>query len=312
MAKANVNVKVALVYTLAVSAASGIWSYSVLSGYLQGLGGSNFKVGLAEGIQGAAQALAAIPAGVGADRSRRDRVLKFAAGLGTLAFAAMLASLLLGARMGSEYASVCVSLGLVGAYNGATNAPLEALFADSTTTSERPRLTTYKFVCRILGSATGPLTALVLFQVVGDTWTLGEQRTVMVIGCACSAFPALLLLLFSDRGALGEAAESVTVGCPAVTSPDMRHAAPLLDLPAPGHDERSADCNLDATAARRRARLVPFVCAGSDIIFGLASGASVPVFAPASLLSRAVVLTHPPAPSSPLQIDDDQILPAVL
>ena len=91
----------------------------MLSGYLKVLTGTNTRVGIAEGIQGACQVIAAFPAGFLSDRFRRDRALKSAAVLGQLAFVAMLLALyseeVLGKKIGGqkkvEFILMCVGLG---------------------------------------------------------------------------------------------------------------------------------------------------------------------------------------------------------
>lgn len=130
----------------------------MLSGYLKVLSGSNTKVGIAEGIQGACQVTAAFPAGWLADRYRRDRVLKYSAVLGQVAVVLILLALFSGDLLGLfsrdetektqtrfdstlvEYVLLCIGLGIWGTFCGASNAPLEALFADSTDTANRPRV----------------------------------------------------------------------------------------------------------------------------------------------------------------------------
>ncbi len=58
------NLSLAYAFTLAAGAARGVWSYAVLSGYLYVLtGGSNARVGLAEGAQGIAQCACGLLAG---------------------------------------------------------------------------------------------------------------------------------------------------------------------------------------------------------------------------------------------------------
>eukprot|EP00954_Amorphochlora_amoebiformis_P026426 1379138-Amorphochlora_amoeboformis.AAC.1 len=82
----NPNVRKSYWYTLLGGCARGVWSFSVLSGYLYVLSnGSNWSVGLAEGIQGGAQAFVAIFGGVLADSWRRDRVLGLAGIVGLIA-----------------------------------------------------------------------------------------------------------------------------------------------------------------------------------------------------------------------------------
>ena len=117
------------------------------------LTGTNTKVGIAEGIQGTCQVLFAFPAGWLADRYRRDRVLKSSATIGMIAIISILFALYSSkilsfendgerseAVVNLEYILLSIGLGLWGVFVGSSNPPLEALYADSTTKENRPRV----------------------------------------------------------------------------------------------------------------------------------------------------------------------------
>ena len=195
------NLRVAYAFTLLAGVARGVWSYSVLSGYLYVLtGDSNFKVGLAEGAQGISQAAVSLSAGWAADRYRRDAVCRAAACLGVvaslgLACAASIGGLARDARFGF----LTASLALFGAYQGVWTTALETIFADSTHRGERrAAATTRKFVLTLAATCAGPLIAIALFEGFGDAWTLPELRIVLAAGVALCAPPALLLLKLRD------------------------------------------------------------------------------------------------------------------
>ena len=170
----NHNVKVALLFTCLRSLANGIWGFAVLSGYLKVLTGKNSQVGLAEGMQGLGQALAALPAGVLADKFSREWVLHRASLLGALSIAGLILSLYFGGQ--HEFTCFSVFVCLWGCFTGATNAPLEAIFADSLTSRDRVRFLQYKYSIMIFSRAAGPVTSVVLFLLIGDTWTLQELK----------------------------------------------------------------------------------------------------------------------------------------
>lgn len=133
----------------------------MLSGYLKVLTGSNTMVGIAEGIQGTCQVIAAFPAGWLADTYNRDQVLQYASFIGQIAVVAIvlalfsddLASLFSTEQledkeeldldeqaMKFQFVLLCVGLGLWGTFVGSSAAAFEALFADSTTDEDRPRV----------------------------------------------------------------------------------------------------------------------------------------------------------------------------
>lgn len=106
----------------------------MLSGYLYVLtGGSNARVGLAEGAQGIAQCACGLLAGWAADRFRRRTVCRVACVTGVVASLGLILSIAVSdvsARARFDY--VTVGLAAFGAYQGVWSTALETLFADST------------------------------------------------------------------------------------------------------------------------------------------------------------------------------------
>lgn len=170
----NHNVKIALAFTCVQSIASGIWGFAVLSGYLKVLTGKNSDVGLAEGVQGLGQALAALPAGFLADKFSREWVLHRVSLLGLASVAGILSSLYLAGQ--HEFVCFCVFVCLWGCFIGAANAPLEAIFADSLSSHDRVTFLQYEYSVGIVARAAGPATSIMLFTLIGDTWTLPELK----------------------------------------------------------------------------------------------------------------------------------------
>ena len=198
------NLRIAYTFTLAAGAARGVWSYAVLSGYLYVLtGGSNARVGLAEGAQGIAQCACGLLAGWAADRFRRRTVCRVACVTGVVASLGLILSIAVSdvsARARFNY--VTVGLAAFGAYQGVWSTALETLFADSTAPgAQRAAATARKFGFTLLATTAGPALALILFLCIGDDWSLAALRTVAVVGLALCAPPALLLLGLRDVGA---------------------------------------------------------------------------------------------------------------
>mmetsp|Transcript_11714 Transcript_11714/g.28866 ORF Transcript_11714/g.28866 Transcript_11714/m.28866 type:complete len:698 (+) Transcript_11714:20-2113(+) len=200
----NPNVAKAYLFTLFGGAARGIWSFSVLSGYLYVLSNnSNWSVGLAEGIQGGAQAAVAIFGGVLADSWRRDRVLVLAGATGIIAVVVTILAVnvyLFGVSdHGTQFYFMCVALSLWGSYQGLWNTGLETIFADSIPKNQRSKPTTNKYILQLISTVTGPVFAIFLFLGFGDEWRIVELRTVLMVGAALCAPPAFLLFLFRDE-----------------------------------------------------------------------------------------------------------------
>jgi hypothetical protein len=68
-----------------LQAARQIWAFVTLSLYLKSLTGTNFSVGVSEGVQGGLQAGTALLVGIYVDKSRRDKGMRIAGCLGLLA-----------------------------------------------------------------------------------------------------------------------------------------------------------------------------------------------------------------------------------
>ena len=124
------NLRIAYTFTLAAGAARGVWSYAVLSGYLYVLtGGSNARVGLAEGAQGIAQCACGLLAGWAADRFRRQTVCRVACVTGVVASLGLILAISLSdvsARARFDY--VTVGLAAFGAYQGCWSTALRGGF----------------------------------------------------------------------------------------------------------------------------------------------------------------------------------------
>lgn len=218
------NVRLALLFTFTAGTARGVWSYTVLSGYLYALSETNSAVGVAEGAQGLAQLAMALVAGaiLLAEDQRRDRVLKTASVLGLIAAAGLLLALSMGVntwRLGAEWALgdmssalqlMTVALALFGSYQGFWSTALETIYADSVPTGRRASLNTKKFVLTLLASCSGPLIGNIYFYTVGqDQWSTGALREIFFVGVALCVPPMLLLCFFRDEDCLGKSAEGV-------------------------------------------------------------------------------------------------------
>jgi len=198
-------------------------------------------VGFVEAAQGTAQLLAAIPAGVLADKIARTKVLKVS---GCLGFAAA-AVLIIGILMDSLPA-MFVALSLWGLYRGTWDPPLKALFADSMELGSRSKYFTYMYVITILSSASGPIVNLVLFQVLGNAWTRDQLSRGFIIGVAMGFIPNFLLLWFKDVDKVVE-------------------------------NRESGDIQLGNTL-EKASPLIPWIIAFNDLVFGIASGMTIKFF----------------------------------
>ena len=209
----NHNVRLTLWFTFLEGSAVGTWAFTVLSGYLyQITGGSNSKVGLAEGIQGVVQVVVALPAGWASDRYGRSVVLKVSAFVQLLAIALTIFTLFTTNALVTDnlFGFMCVSVGMWGLFQGMYRGSLDSIFADSIPTRGRSRMRTLKYSLSILALTTGPLVGIGLFVWQGDTWTKDELAVVFACGVGACFFPTMLLFMFSDSFSLGAESEALT------------------------------------------------------------------------------------------------------
>jgi len=273
------NIRLALIFTLIAGVGRGIWSFTVLSGYLYAVTRLNSEVGLAEGIQGVAQLIAAVLAGRYIDQWRRsDWMLQIGSCVGLCAVAALLFTLFsndssfAGQR---RFALMSAGLGAFGAYQGIWNTALETIFADSVPTGRlRDKVNTQKFVLTLVSTCSGPLLANIYFYTYGiDDWREAALRNVFIIGIALCAPPMLMLCFFRDEDTLGASADAV----------DMRMPAALVESAVDDSDS----LEIVNDKAHNSQKFVLYIVALNDLVGGLGSGMSIKFF-PLYFMSRGL------------------------
>eukprot|EP00854_Cymbomonas_tetramitiformis_P014087 gene14087-16655_t len=258
--KVNYNVQLAYAFTFFSNATRGVWSFGVLSGYLYQLTESNYRVGLAEGIQGVAQAILAVVAGIQTDSRGAQFVLRISGFCGLLAVASTFFAVLVGGPFEEyRYELLCGSLCLWGVYQGLWYTSLETIFADSTKTGERSKLNTNKFILTLVSGISGPALAAAIFLIGQDSWSLEALQHVLLLGAGLCAPPAMLLLLFRDSHKLGRASDSFILA---------KEGSPAT---IPNADDS------DATISRTQHLILWMMIAG-DMVSGIGSGMTVKFF----------------------------------
>jgi len=267
----------------------------VLSGYLKSIGpGKNSWVGIAEGAQGLVQVLTALPSGYFGDKFGRQAILKFSSAVGFLAVVVFFVSLHVGAwydgKEGKsdgvvEFLLMCVALSLFGCFDGASSGSMEAIFHDSLETSERPPMTTVKFITAVFFRATGPVLSALLFLMIGDTWTRPQLRTVFFTGLGLTLIPFGVLLLFRDSDSLGMESEaaphSPLLPMGQVLDESLEDGVPSIGVVGSAENELSTPLLSDEgepPKLRGAKYYIPRMVLASDIMFGLASGMTIKFF----------------------------------
>ncbi|CAE7727934.1 TDRD1 [Symbiodinium necroappetens] len=189
---------------------AGLFQMTVLPSFILLVGGSNFDVGFAEGLQGLTNLIFALPVGYIADKWSRRACIRIGASLSLLSGACLLLAVLLAtADNSTAFAILCAALGLQGICDGIMNGPLVALMDDSCPAGRRSDVETMNAVVYEAASSVGPLVGLVVFLYSGNTWSLSSMKLVIALGvliCQLAIFPCFFM---DDRRALGECSEAV-------------------------------------------------------------------------------------------------------
>mmetsp|Transcript_20141 Transcript_20141/g.37434 ORF Transcript_20141/g.37434 Transcript_20141/m.37434 type:complete len:525 (-) Transcript_20141:490-2064(-) len=246
-ASMNRNVHLGLCVSFLGSASRGVWAFTTLSVYIRMMADSAAAVGLAEGIQGVAQALAAVAAGVAADRVRRDTVIWASGALGLAACGAFFYALLApesSLHSTQRFWMLTLALAMMGAYQGMSTTCMDTLFADSVRTGQRGRFNTYRFVLMQVSSVSGPTICVILFSEFGNVWTLERVTSVFVVGIVLSIVPIIVSFFLSDDHSLGLDSESHYV--PSTPGRESMNYQRIID---DGLDEDGElDCSNEQTA----------------------------------------------------------------
>ena len=299
----NPNVRLALLYYVLVQAAQSLYSQNPLAALVEIIdGGDDAAVGVVTGAQGVANLLAAIPAGILADRYRRDFALRIAACVGICAAALSTYTLWYAKRQHEHdenehntlgqraYVMLVLSYACWGVFNGSVSGPLEALFGDSVETGSRSFVYQLKSALRTAGNAIGPLISIVIFSVRGDVWRVDDLSLVMFCGLALTVCPIACLFFFSDEKSLGAeseafgAADTDEITTPLVVEDEDEDDDEDEDAEAPRRcqstDSMVSDLGSPATDTRPfKYRVIPYLVATSDMLTMLGSGMTIRFFA---------------------------------
>jgi len=225
----NHNVLLVWIFTLLDSVSTGIYSSTVLSGFLYHItNGSNARVGLAEGLQGISQAALAAPAGLSINWYGTANVLK-ASGLGAVLTLGLLVAVLFiheSYVKSNIYWFLTGGIMLLGALQSFWFTSVITIYADSVPRIERTWYNNNRRMLLLAGRTVGPVLAIVMFSIAGDTWTYSELRWVLAMGIAIRCLGCILLLFFNDSKTLGE--ESAAVVANHTTTIKYAHLVPYI------------------------------------------------------------------------------------
>lgn len=248
---ANPNVRWAYIFTALQSFGRGIWMGNILSLYIvlfaeqsQGILGltSNELLGVTSGVTGISMTLIVFPAGWWADHFRRDRMLRIAAIFGLAAMGTI--------AIAAGIFPIMIALLLWGVFQGVSRPAYEAILADSLQTGNRSGTYSRIHLVNQVAMATGPFLNVVLFMIFGDNWDIHILRTVMQIGIGISILSVLTLFFFRDASSMGQDSDSI-----------YEHANTAEEV-----------------YESKRARKIPILLVGSNIIIGVGAGMTIKFF----------------------------------
>ena len=286
------NINLILAYTFCVFSARSLWNQSVLSVFVFLLKADDPKyVGFMTAIVGISQLLTSFPAGILADKYRRDSLLRASSIVGAVAAV----STFIASRMENFFFLGC-ALAMWGFFWGLSFGPISALFADSINDGDRSHYFTQRMLLQFLGNTVGPAVALFMFSKLGDDWTTGECSVVIGVGQVLSLPALVLLFLVSDDYCIDEDAASdsgtatdtdtdtdlITDGSISDVENSAEGGGTLDDLaePSPSVEdalglEKQQEPNFLCIPSTR---IVPVLVASSDVLGGLAAGMSIQYF----------------------------------
>lgn len=262
----NPNVKLILFFALMQSIGRGIWMGNVLSSYIYLISGeSNQLLGWTSAATGIMMTIVVFPAGILADRFRRDKMLRIAAVIGIIALAII--------AFANNLTQIIISLVFWGFYQGVTRPSLEAIFADSVISGNRSFIYSVRQFVEQLGMMIGPLVNIVLFWILGDHWDILILKQVMLVGFIFSLASLIMMFWFDDNKSLGQSSESLIVS-------DIEL---LDDVTNENHHENESEIiqsqNKNGRSKRKIKKVhIPYILVGCNIIIGLGAGMTIKFF----------------------------------
>ena len=282
----NQNVLLILTVYFLYGLTDSLMKESAYAAYVNILGhDKNGPLGVIEAVYGLTALLSAPFVGYLADRCGRSKIIR--AG-GVLTFLAIVMQLSLMAWIGTnetvvrstnQITSLAV-MGLIMIFWGVAecvlNGPASALLAESTPSSQRSIYFTYLYSIYTLASSSGPLVALVMFQTMGDEWTLRDLASVIYAGLGIAVIYCILMLLVDDAKALHGGDEEFTkadeeTAEKIATDGDEKDndAAELTEVRPPSMSE---------SLLIQRQRWIPYIVLAQGLITAAGTGISVKFF----------------------------------
>jgi len=204
------NVIYGLIATALYGLGPGLYQNTVLPSFCLIVGGNNFDVGFAEGLQGTANMISALPAGYLADKWSRKACIRLGCCLQIFGSLCLLFSVFVAHQHSIQaFILLCVALCFQGVCDGIINGPLLALMDDSCPAGRRSDVETANTILGLVSASVGPLLGLIVFLVKDNHWELDSMKWVISIGVVMGLLSLPPAWRMDDNKALGEHSEAV-------------------------------------------------------------------------------------------------------
>ncbi|MHA1521890.1 MAG: MFS transporter [Promethearchaeota archaeon] len=270
----NNNVKLLLIFVLAQSLGRGIWMGNVLSSYIYLISNqSNELLGWTSAATGIMLTIVVFPAGVVADRYRRDILLRIASVVGIISILILF--------FAKDLTQIIISLIFWGLYQGLTRPALEALFADSVPSGTRSWIYSVRHAVEHAGMMIGPLVNIILFWILGDVWDVGILSNVMSVGLAFSLISLGVMWFFKDKYSLGKISEEIILEPHNLQLETFsEHRSPEIQEIDKNQEKRQSNTNIKPKKShfRLQKHQIPYILVGCNVIIGLGAGMTIKFF----------------------------------
>ncbi len=194
----NWNVRLAYIQTVGFAIGMGIIQTAFSIYVTDGLGQSNLILGNLFTIQGLASTIFVFPSGFLADKYRRDTLVRISVIFGVLAQLTLIFSTTLTGNPQTTLIVLFISEALGGLGWGLSGPAAQALLADSIEPGARSQVFAKMFFVNLVASAIGPILAIGLTLILGDTWDLIVLKNLIFVGAISSIIAYTVVLLVSD------------------------------------------------------------------------------------------------------------------
>ncbi|MHA1407145.1 MAG: MFS transporter [Candidatus Heimdallarchaeaceae archaeon] len=225
---------------------------NVLSAYIFFFGNeSNTLLGWTSAATGITLTIFVFPAGFLADKLGRDRILKTAGVIGTIGLGLLF--------FGKTLVYIFAALALWGLFQALSRPSLESILADSIESGKRSKIYTWLHLARQVAMSIGPFANVALFLLFGDKWDLTILKNVMLVGLTITLASIILMFFFSDKKSLGKSSESI--------EEEITHI-----------ENNNHNGFVSRLSQDRRAKLIPILLVGSNVIIGFGAGMTIKFF----------------------------------